>query len=322
MPFEDIPSMPDAAELVDRAFSRAARTGRAKRGVDAQESMLNVATNVLADNLEHVSRSWPDLDGLHPFHRAITEAVVDVDALKSDLASVNWAARQVRAIGEEYRPRMRRDVENARRFRKQAFARMADVLDEVADPLDAIESARRRLARLPGIDPEQPTLVIAGYPNVGKSTFLNAVTRARVETASYPFTTTEIAIGHLERRYITYQVVDTPGLLDRPPDDRNDIERQAIAALEHLGDVVLVFVDASETCGYPIEEQLALRDDLRDHFGRRGIPVITVGSKSDLAGTDMADYQLSVHEEAGLEAVLDAAVEAIDVEPSLPFERD
>ncbi|MFW6153168.1 MAG: GTP-binding protein, partial [Halobacteriota archaeon] len=137
MPFEEIPSTPAADELVDRAFSRAARTGRAKRGVDAQASMLNVATNVLADNLEHVSRTWPDIDGLHPFHRAIAEAIVDVDALKSDLASVNWAAGKVRAIGAEYRPRMRRDGETASQFRKQAFARMADVLDEVADPLSS-----------------------------------------------------------------------------------------------------------------------------------------------------------------------------------------
>ncbi len=322
MPFEDIPSTPAADALVDRAFSRAARAGGAKTGIDAQQSMLNTATNILADNLEHVSRSWPDLDAIHPFHRHLAEAVVDVGTLRKDLSSVNWAASQVRSIGREHRQRIRGDAELAKRQRKQAFARMADVLDEVADSLTRIETARRSLGRLPGIDPEQPTIVIAGFPNVGKSTFLNAVTRASVKTASYPFTTTQIDIGHVTERHITYQLIDTPGLLDRPLDERNDIERQAIAALEHLADVVLVFIDASETCGYPIEDQLALRDGLQDTFSRRGIPVISVCSKSDISTDIDADFYLSVTEDDGIEAVLSSAIDAIGVETTLPFERD
>ncbi|MEA3323899.1 MAG: hypothetical protein U9Q37_02010 [Euryarchaeota archaeon] len=51
---------------------------------------------------------------------------------------------------------------------------------------------------------------------------------------------------------LRYQVVDTPGLLDRPLSYLNEIELQAITALNHVDDVVLLLIDPSEHCGYPL----------------------------------------------------------------------
>lgn len=320
MPFESLPTTPDADELVDSAFSRAARTGRAKTGVDAQHSMLEVAGNKLSDNLEHVVRSWPDLDELHPFHREIVEAVVGINELRSWLASVGWASRQIEHIQREATSSLGSDSDAARRRRKQAFARMADIVDEITDDLEALETTRQELARLPGIDPEQPTVVLAGYPNVGKSSFLNEITRAQVAIDTYPFTTTSVSIGHIDHRHVTHQVVDTPGLLDRPAAQRNDIERQAMAAIDHLADAIIVLLDPSESCGYPLADQVALRDELLDRFATSGVPVITVCNKSDLSTDVEADYYMSVTEDDGVDAVVTAALEAIDYEPELPFE--
>lgn len=322
MRFEDIPTIADGDALLDQAFARAARTGGAKDGLDAQQSMLDVADHVLSDNLAHVVRSWPDFDGLHPYHRAIADAVVGVDTLRQHLASVDWAAEQVEAIAAEYRPRIRGDIERARRQRKQAFARMADVVEEVDDDLTALEAARAELGQLPGVDPSRPTIVVAGYPNVGKSSFLAAITRASPETATYPFTTTAVQLGHFEHRHVMYQVMDTPGLLDRPAAERNAIEHQAMAALDHLADVVMVIVDPSESCGYPVPRQLALRDELVERFTERDVPVLTVANKSDLEGDLAADYRMSVTEDDGVGAVTDALVEAADHDLELPSRRD
>jgi nucleolar GTP-binding protein len=50
------------------------------------------------------------------------------------------------------------------------------------------------------------------------------------------------------------------------------------------------------------------------------VPVITVANKADLEGDVEADHRMSVTEGDGVEDVVDAAVDAVDHEPKLPFE--
>ncbi len=262
--------------------------------------------------------SWPDFEyDVDPFYVELADAIVDVDRLRQSLSEVTWASRKAREIHQEYQPKLRKtDVDTARKHRKQAFARLADIVEQVADELLYLNESRNDLRDLPDIDPDEPTIVVAGYPNVGKSSFVNAVTNARGETASYPFTTRGIGLGHFHAGHIRHQIVDTPGLLDRPPQDRNEIESQAVSALEHLADCVLVFVDASESCGYPLADQLELRDAIAARFAE--VPVFTVCTKADRSRDVEADYYMSVETGANVKQVLDVAVEAIDFEPALP----
>ncbi|MFB6079886.1 MAG: NOG1 family protein [Haloferacaceae archaeon] len=334
MIFEDLPTTPRSSELIDKAFSRAARAGRAKAGREAQESMLRTAASILADNVENVVRAWPDFGTVDPFYREVADAVlrvetdpredadgeqVGLDALRASLSELTWASRQVRDLRQEYVSKVRTaDAATARKHRKQAFARMADVIEEVAADLARVGAARDALRDLPDIRPDEPTVAVAGYPNVGKSSFVNRVSRAKNEVAAYPFTTTGVRVGHVERDRVRYQVVDTPGLLDRPADERNGIERQAASAVDHLADVVLFLVDASEACGYPLDAQLALRDDLAAAFDA---PVLTVCNKSDRSTAVDADDYMSVETGEGVERVLAAAVEAVDYEPDIPASR-
>ena len=331
MIFEDLPTVPRSEEVIDKAFSRAARAGRAKSGREAQESMLQTASNVLSDNLEHVVTAWPDFGTVGPFYRELSDAVVrkelpgetgeeagdGVSALRQALSEVTWASRKTEDLGRDYHGRLPGDADGARKLRKQGFARMADVVREVEDDLELLGAARDALNGLPDIRPDEPAIVVAGYPNVGKSSFVNAVTSAKNEIAEYPFTTRGIDVGHFEREHVRYQLIDTPGLLDRPADERNEIEEQAVSALTHLADAVLVLVDPSETCGYPLDAQLQLRDDVRDRFD---VPVLTVANKADRSRDVEADHYMSVTEGEGLDAVLSAAVETVGYEPELPFE--
>ncbi|MEF8830318.1 MAG: NOG1 family protein [Halobacteriales archaeon] len=332
MIFEDLPTVPRSEELIDTAFSRAARAGRAKQGVEAQQSMLQTASNVLSDNLENVVTAWPDFETVDPFYFELADAVLrrqlpgetgddpgaGVDALRASLSELSWAGRKTHELGREYQGRLPGDSEAARKIRKQGFARMADVVREVEDDLAVVGEAHQALRDLPDLRPDEPTVVVAGYPNVGKSSFVNAVTSANNEIAEYPFTTRGINVGHVERDHVRYQVVDTPGLLDRPADERNEIEQQAASAMAHLADAVVVLVDPSITCGYPLDVQLQLRDDLADRFD---VPVLTVCNKADLSTDVAADHYMSVETGENVEAVLDAAVEAVDYEPELPFEE-
>lgn len=341
MEFEGLPTTPTAEELIDKAFSRAARAGRAKHGVDAQLSMLQTASNILSDNLDNIVTAWPDFDTLHPFYVEVADAVIaglseeygGVGGLRRSLAEVSWASRKTKELGREYQGRIAgKDPDVARKFRKQAFARMADVVRDVEASLECIGAIRNALRDLPDIRVDEPTIVVAGYPNVGKSSFVNAVTNAQVTTAEYPFTTTGIKVGHVEQGHIRYQLVDTPGLLDRPMSERNEIERQAVTALTHVADCVVFIIDPSESCGYPLDVQLRLRDEIKDRFA---VPLITVGNKADLSTAVDADYYMSITADAAVSGrksgdaghfvksvddVLEAAIDAVEYEPTLPFE--
>jgi nucleolar GTP-binding protein len=317
MIFEDLPTTPRSEELIDKAFSRAARAGRAKSGAEAQQSMLLTASNVLSDNLENVVTSWPDFDLVDPFYYELADALVDVNELRKSLSEVGWASRKTKEIGREYQRRLQTDADTARKHRKQVFARLADIVEEVEEDLLRVGDARDQLKTLPDIDPDEPAIVVAGYPNVGKSTFVNGVTNARHETATYPFTTKGIGVGHLTRDHVRYQLVDTPGLLDRSPEERNEIESQAASALTHLADCVLVFLDASGECGYPLDDQLALLDEIESRFD---VPVLSVCNKADRSRDVEADHYVSVTEGEGVEELLEAAIDAIGYEPELPFE--
>ncbi|GAB7093998.1 50S ribosome-binding GTPase [Halolamina litorea] len=319
MTFEDLPTTPRSEELLDKAFSRAARTGRAKSPYEAQEAMLRTAANILSDNLQNVVTAWPDFDYVDPFYYELADAIVDVDRLRQALSQVTWAGRQIESIREEYATKIRNsDTDTARKHRKQAFARMADITEQIAEDLLAIGKARDELKTLPDIRPDEPAIVVAGYPNVGKSSFVNEVTNASNAIESYPFTTTAVHVGHFEHDRIRYQIVDTPGLLDRPEDERNDIERQAVSALHHLADAVLFVVDASGECGYPLPSQLELRDELRAAFDA---PMVTVCNKSDRSRDVEADAYMSVLEGENVDEVLDTVVEAVDWAPDIPASR-
>jgi nucleolar GTP-binding protein len=320
MTFEDLPTTPRSEELLDKVFSRAARTGRAKDPYEAQEAMLRTATNILSDNLENVVTAWPDFDYVDQFYYELADAIVDVDRLRQALNEITWASRQIEEFRSEYTTKIRNsDTDTARKHRKQAFARMADVMDEIEDDLLEVGQARDQLKTLPDIRPDEPAIVVAGYPNVGKSSFVNHVTNARNEIESYPFTTKAVQIGHFEHDRIRYQIVDTPGILDRPEAERNDIESQAVSALDHLADAVLFVLDASGDCGYPVESQLELLAEVEERFEA---PIITVCNKSDRSTDVDAEMYMSVAEVENIDTVLDRVVEAVDWEPDIPPSRN
>ena len=75
-------------------------------------------------------------------------------------------------------------------------------------------------------------------------------------------------------------MIDTPGVLDHPLDQRNTIEMQAVTALAHLNAAILFMLDISESCGYTITQQIDLFNSIKPLFQAK--PLVIVLTKIDL----------------------------------------
>ncbi|HPJ84106.1 MAG TPA: NOG1 family protein [Methanothrix sp.] len=303
--FERLPTVPTSQELVDRAFRR---SKRAATGQKKDEAMLMTAGNILSDNLTNLVRKYPSFMNIPPFYHDLADAAVGVDEMRVHLSRVTWAGSQIRAITRDHLTRMRGTADKPA-LRRAAFGRMASVMKSIEPDLIFLNDARQKLRKMPSVDPDLPTVIVAGYPNVGKSSFMTAVTGARPDIASYPFTTKGVGVGHFTRHHQRYQVVDTPGLLDRPLSMRNEIELQAIAALRHLRGAVLFILDPSEYCGFSLADQLKLLVDVKSWLH---LPVLVVANKADLAAYEGADMVMSTLSGEGVPEVLDRMVKMLE----------
>ncbi|ELA41364.1 nucleolar GTP-binding protein 1, partial [Vittaforma corneae ATCC 50505] len=111
-----------------------------------------------------------------------------------------------------------------KQLKRAALGKMASVVRKLADPLRFLEEVRQHLSRLPSIDTSSRSIIVCGYPNVGKSSFMNRVSRAHVDVQPYAFTTKSLYVGHFEYEDLRWQIIDTPGILDHPLSERNTIE--------------------------------------------------------------------------------------------------
>ncbi|WP_214021476.1 GTPase [Methanoculleus sp.] len=302
MEFETIPTVPTADEVLDRSLRRAAAKKKLKTNVDtANEEFVRAVASAIHDKLTSVVGSFPSFERLSPFYQEATDILVSLDRIKRSLGAVTWAADRVRIIGSGYTRSMRSAGETDRK-RRQAVARISSVVHQVEDDLLFLNEARNILRKLPHVSEDDFTVVVAGFPNVGKSSFIRLVSTAEPEIAAYPFTTKGIVVGHHDiGKRDRIQLIDTPGVLVRPADERNPIERQAVSAIINTADVVLFILDASEHCGYALDDQVRLLDEIRRIVD---VPVVAVVNKADIRGIE-GYPEMSTLTGEGVEAVLD-----------------
>lgn len=288
-----IPTIPTPDEILDKGFSRGKKAADLRRtekmpkhlkGKRVEEVRVITACQVIKDKLKMILDRTPNVEELPEFYQDYIDITVGVDDFKKSLGALNWAFGIITQLEKDYGGRIRRSPsEKASNLRKQAYGRISSVINKIEKDLDFLDFAKSQLRNFPTVDFDATSIVIAGFPNVGKSTLLTQITDAEPRVANYPFTTKGIQIGHFEKKWKHYQIIDTPGLLDRPIGDMNDIELNAMVALEHLADAILFIFDASETCGYALENQFNLLEEIKGIFDA---PIIFLFNKMDIANYD------------------------------------
>ncbi|GAB6943844.1 NOG1 family protein [Vulcanisaeta sp. JCM 14467] len=296
------PHVPTSEELwnavVGIYFSLQARNPSIEPGVDRLRRLelrrVREVRKYLTDAFRDVALGMPFLDSLHPFYRELIELMIDRATYKHSLAKVGHATKALSSIYKDAvmairSATMNNDIIKARR---SFLARVRDLLMDLKPELDFLKNAAAKLDKLPNIDPNLFTIVVAGMPNVGKSSFVRCVSSGKPKVAEYPFTTKELHVGHFTvLNDVKVQVIDTPGLLDRPLSERNKIELQAILALKYLARVIVFILDPTNHSGYSLTEQLNLLREVRSNFSNT--PLLLLVNKIDIATEDEVNTALS-----------------------------
>jgi GTP-binding protein HflX len=162
-------------------------------------------------------------------------------------------------------------LETDRRLARRRVTLLRDRLRRLAKQRSTRRKARRRS--------ETPTIALAGYTNVGKSTLLNALTGADASVNDRLFETLDPTTRGFEVEGRRYLVTDTVGFIRRLP---HQLVEGFAATLEEtlVADLVLHVADASASDD-ELDEMLAAVDSLLGEIGAHELPIELVLNKVD-----------------------------------------
>ena len=85
------------------------------------------------------------------------------------------------------------------------------------------------------------TAIMVGFPSVGKSTLLNAITNANSPVGAYAFTTLTCIPGLLDYNHSKIQVLDVPGIVEGAATGRG--RGREVLACAQSADLVIILID-------------------------------------------------------------------------------
>ncbi|KAL2356472.1 P-loop containing nucleoside triphosphate hydrolase protein [Cryomyces antarcticus] len=282
--WKDIAPVPTSQEFLDIVLSRTQRRLPTQIRAGFKISRIRAfytrkvkyTAETFTEKLTAILDGFPRLQDIHPFHKDLLNTLYDADHFRIALGQLSTAKHLIETVSRDYVRLLKygQSLFQCKQLKRAALGRMATITRKMKDPLLYLEQVRQHLGRLPSIDPNTRTLLICGYPNVGKSSFLKGISRADVDVQPYAFTTKSLFVGHFDYKMLRFQAIDTPGILDHPLEEMNTIEMQSITAIAHLRSAILYFMDLSEQCGYSVSAQIQLFQSIKPLFANKLVFIV------------------------------------------------
>ncbi|KAF2607923.1 hypothetical protein F2Q68_00045309, partial [Brassica cretica] len=270
--------------LVHFAVSHSGIANIAKRERNRGAKQLDAFMKELALPLKGYMESFPRRRLLHPYERSLIELTLGDGKYEEVLGKVDALRKKVLSVGKEHaslcaKALSKREAEDRL---SEGVEKLEMVFQQEGRAVDDLLSIAKVLRAMPVVDLEMPTLCLVGAPNVGKSSLVRILSTGKPEICNYPFTTRGILMGHVILNYQRFQVTDTPGLLRRCDEDRNNLEKLTLAVLTHLPTAVLYVHDLTGECGTSPSDQFRIYKEIKERF--KDYLWIDVVSKCDLLG--------------------------------------
>lgn len=167
---------------------------------------------------------------------------------------------------------------------------------------------------------------LVGYPNAGKSSLLAALSNAKPQIASYPFTTLSPNLGVVERDLERFTLADIPGIIEGAHEGKG----LGLEFLRHISRTrLLVYV--LDIASEPAQTFASLQHELREYDpSLLELPAVIAVNKIDLAGESEVEdavagltryglpvLAISAQENAGLDALRDTLFDLLPERPQL-----
>ncbi|PSS10087.1 Nucleolar GTP-binding protein [Actinidia chinensis var. chinensis] len=287
--FQKLPMVMPSVDIISSALRKAKRVSptkgianAAKRERNKGAKQLDALMKELAVPLRTYKENFPNKKSLHPYERSLIELTLGDGNYEEVLGKVDALRKKVTSVGKEHASLCAKST--SKREAEERLSKGMEKLEEIfgheGKAVDNLLNIAKTLRAMPVVDLEIPTLCLVGAPNVGKSSLVRILSTGKPEICNYPFTTRGILMGHIVFNYQNFQVTDTPGLLRRPDDDRNNLEKLTLAVLSYLPTAVLYVHDLSGECGTSPSNQFFIYKEVRKRFSNH--LWLDVVSKCDL----------------------------------------
>ncbi len=245
---------------------------------------LGAVQNIILSELSKSEKALVTLISLGDFYVEVFKLISDLDP--TELVK-RYKSRKLIAhrIFHECRKDLStsESVSEAKEVFRKCSGRMISLLKRMASTHNTLVNTLIEVSKMPAVSTDELKVVIAGLPQVGKSTLVNKVSTAKSKVGAHPFTTKDIVVGHSALNGVRAVFIDVPGVLDRPIIERNVVERKALIALRHLADLIIYILDVSPNSYYTLREQLNVLREVVEVGGER---VVVAINKVDVTPRD------------------------------------